>query len=235
MNNLLRVLALVSMVGLIFSTGGGKVAAQAKTANTGFKVSISVKVIDNVDGNATQVKKNFTEAFKAIGIEVVEQGDGDDNTVDLDITTGRDDDDDDNDGITDDKDNDDDGDGEDDAAEQVEIIDLDAEAGNLTDDFVDKDKSSGIYFEIDGDDGIEMEFITDADSLSETAASSSALFSGSDIFRKVSFNRSNNPSLLIPSAECLRQKMVLRTSLARCKTAACKNSLNSNYKASGCL
>lgn len=235
MKNLLRAASFLLMIGLIVSTGGGRAAAQSKSANTGFKVSISVKVIDNVDGNAAQVKKNFTEAFKAIGVEVVEQGDGDDNTVDLDITTGRDDDDDDNDGISDDKDNDDDGDGEDDATDKVEVIDLDAEAGNLTDDFVDKDKSSGIYFEIEGDDGIDMEFVTDADSLTEAAAASSSLFTGNDVFRNVSFNLTKTPSLMIPSAECLRQKMVLRTSLARCKNAACKNSLNSNYKAAGCL
>ena len=205
--------------------------------DSGLKVTIDVKVFDNIDGNAAEVEEHFTKAFESLGVEVVEK-DAPDVTA-LHIDCGKNDNDDDNDGIPDAKDNDDDNDGEDDAAEKIEEIDLDKEAGSLTDDFEDKDKSSGIYFEIDGEDGIDMRFESSADSLETTdkgnGGMASAIFGNGVFFQKTSFSSVKKLAALIPSADCLRQKMALRATLARCKNAACKSSVNSKANALGCL
>ena len=203
---------------------------------SGLKVTIDVKVFDDIDGNAAEVEEHFTKAFQSLGVEVVPNDAPD--VIALHIDCGKDDNDDDNDGVPDAKDADDDNDGEDDAKEAIEEVNLDAEAGTLTDDFADKDKSSGIYFEIDGEDGIDLRFESSADSLDESIENTkqaATFFNNGVFFRKASFSPAKNFPLLIPSADCLRQKMALRATLARCKDAACKNSVNSRANSLGCI
>ena len=234
MKNLMNPIVLILV--LAMSIANAKMLASNNYS--GLKVTIDVKVFDNIDGNAAEVEEHFTKAFESLGVEVVASDAPD--VIALHIDCGKNDNDDDNDGIPDAKDNDDDNDGEDDAAEKIEEIDLDKEAGNLTDDFVDKDKSSGIYFEIDGEDGIDMRFESSADSLETTTEGNggmaSAILGNNGVFlNKVSFSPVKKLAALIPSADCLRQKMALRASLARCKNAACKSSVNSKANALGCV
>lgn len=218
----------------------GEKSASKTTASaapkSGLKVTIDVKVFDDIDGSAAQVKARFTRAFERLGVQVV-ASDAPDVTA-LHIECGKDDNDDDNDGIADAKDSDDNNDGVDDAKQNIQEISLDAEAGTLTDDFADKDKSSGIYFEIDGEDGIDQRFESDADSLDEAIENTkqaAAIFNNDGFFQKASFSPAINFPLLIPSADCLRQKMALRATLARCKDAGCKNSVNSRANSLGCV
>jgi len=215
----------------------GLMSAARQTAATDDKRvwHLTVESREDIGETAAEFKADLKEAFEDLGDTVVEKAS--DDSIDLHFYLGKDDADDDNDGTLDAKDVGDANDGEADATEAIEEINLDKEAGNLTDDFADKDKSSGIYFEIDGVDGIDMRFESSADSLEDEGdgGMASAILGNGVFLNKASFSPIEKFTALIPSADCLRQKMALRATLARCKNAACKTSVNTKANSLGCI
>lgn len=69
MKNLMNLIALILV--LAMSVANAKMLVSNNVEDSGLKVTIDVKVFDDIDGDAAEVEEHFTKAFENLGVEVV--------------------------------------------------------------------------------------------------------------------------------------------------------------------